>query len=157
MISGGLCHINDNTVSSMRVSKTHEMSWGSWISLLLLHGVMPTNLSGAHNPASNLFWYFIQLWIIQNPMEEIFQHSDHFFFLRGRPSTPQWTSYSKHAAKYYMMSFPELIFNFLTSLHEKCSNCLGSHLTACADLIAEVNAASAQMQTSGLTEKFLQN
>lgn len=80
-----------------------------------------------------------------------------FFFLRGRPSTPQWTSYSKHAAKYYMMSFPELIFNFLTSLHEKCSNCLGSHLTACADLIAEVNAASAQMQTSGLTEKFLQN
>jgi len=104
------------------------------------------------------FWYLPQLWVIQNPTEEIFQHP--YFFLggvRGRPSTPQWTHYSNHTAKYYMMSFPELIFNFLTVLHEKFSNCLGSHFTACADLIAEVNAESAQMKTSGLTEEFLQN
>lgn len=78
-----------------------------------------------------------------------------FFEGRGGPSTPQWTQHSNHTAKYYMMSFPELIFNFLTPLHEKFSNCLGSHLEACADLIAGVNAASAQMQTSGLSEEFL--
>lgn len=80
-----------------------------------------------------------------------------FFLVSGGPSTPQWTQYSNHTAKYYMMSFPELIFNFLTLLHEKFSNCLGSHFTACADLIAELNAESAQMKTSGLTEEFLQN
>lgn len=72
-----------------------------------------------------------------------------FFFGESR------TQHSNHTAKYYMMSFPELIFNFLTPLHEKFSNCLGGHLEVCADLIAGVNALSAQMQTSGLSEEFL--
>lgn len=89
-------------------------------------------------------------------MEDIFQFHT-FFLVRGGPFTPPWTQYSNHTAKYYMMSFPELIFNFLTLVHEKFSNCLGSHLPACADLIAAVNAESAQMKTSGLTEEFLQN
>lgn len=78
-----------------------------------------------------------------------------FFVVRAGLSTPQWTQHSNHTAKYYMMSFPELIFNFLTPLHEKFSNCLGGHLEVCADLIAGVNAVSAQMQTSGLSEEFL--
>lgn len=96
---------------------------------------------------------FPQLWIMQNPMEGIVQLLGWmvfvgFFLVREGLSTPQRTQHSNHTAKYYMMSFPELIFNFLTSLHEKFSNCLGGHLEACADLIAGV-------QTCGLSEEFL--
>lgn len=93
----------------------------------------------------------------KTPWKKYFGIHTLFFFFLMRTFHPQWTRYSNRAAKYYMMSFPELIFNFLTLLHEKFSNCLGSHLTACADLIAEVNAVSAQTQTSGPTEEFLQN
>lgn len=78
-----------------------------------------------------------------------------FFCVRAALPTPQWTQHSNHTAKYYIMSFPELIFNFLTPLHEKFSNCLGGHLEVCADLIAGVNVVSAQMQTFRLSEEFL--
>lgn len=71
--------------------------------------------------------------------------------MRARLSTPRWTQRSNHTAKYYMMSSLELIFNFLTPLHEKFSNCLGGHFEVCADLIAGVNAVSAQMQTPRLS------
>lgn len=91
-------------------------------------------------------------------MEDIFQlllFFFLFFFVRAGLPTPQRTQHSNHTAKYYIMSFLELIFNFLTPLHEKFSNCLGGHLEVCADLIAGVNAVSAQTQTFRLSEEFL--
>lgn len=85
----------------------------------------------------------------------VFQYK--YFFLGRRPLTPIWTNYSNFTAKYYIMFFPELIFNFPTTLHEKFSKSLGTHFMACVDLIVELNAVSVQKKSSMLTEQFLQN
>lgn len=151
MISGGLCHVNDPLClvwEHPKCMRCHEEA--GFHCFLFMVWCHPTCLALIPQPQTSSD-ISLRCGSFKTPWKKYFNIQTFSFFLRGRPSTPQWTSHSKHTAKYYVMSFPELIFNFLTSLHEKFSDCLGSHLTACADLTAEVNAVSAQMQTSRLS------